>query len=71
MGLYGHFSPKRTICWPNSPHVVSLDKGKLLKAVRLQMQEKHQKPTTVKYISKGKNRFRGVKKNLKDSQLKA
>ena len=72
MMLYGHFSPKRTVCYSNSPLVVNLNKGKLTKVMKQQRQvnQEKKKKTTIKYIGKrdGKRKFRGDPETLKESQ---
>lgn len=66
MALFGGEYPKPSCLWSNSPTVRKFNLGRLTKDKK---PVKKVDPTAVKYVdSKGKVRYKGVKKALKNSQ---
>ena len=61
MGHYQSLTPKRHVCWSNSPKVGALNKGRLLNETRKAMAESTVKSATTKVRHDGKKTFSGTR----------
>lgn len=61
MGHYGHMSPKRHICWSNSPRAQCLDMGRMARDFQKLISSEGCKPARTYINSAGKKAFHGTK----------
>jgi len=60
MGHYSGMTPKRHICWANSPKVGGLDRGTLSSTQRREIARSGVKSATTKVNRKGKKQYTGT-----------